>query len=96
MKTNKSNTWRVKEHRPGDVDSDGHRYYHVEGPEMVQDYEDWGFTWPEAVRISKLPAMLKIIQDLAKPGYDQRNIEDRARELLRRMEASIESNGGKK
>jgi hypothetical protein len=60
--------------------------YRVDGPEILFDYEDWGYTKESASLIAAAPELLEALKAMLENGQDYTATRDKARAAIAKAE----------
>ena len=74
MKKHTLGPWKVAK-KPRKSYADGKLMYRVDGPEVVNDYEDWGFSENSARLIAAAPDLLEALQAMS-TEFDSNDVND--------------------
>jgi hypothetical protein len=77
--------WEISD-RPRKSFASGELMYHVDGPEILFDYEDWGYTKESASLIAAAPELLEALKAMLENGQDYTATRDKARAAIAKAE----------
>ena len=89
----KRTQWKVT--KPRTSYASGGLIYRVEGPEVVTDYEDWGFTEESARLIAAAPDLLEALQAMS-TEFDSNDVNDGEWAAIQKARTAIAKATGEK